>query len=534
MENYRLTGQDPAHPNKVKHGQVYHATHIVDPYDSAEDTRLSYMHRSFISFSFGGKQIEDFDLIAVTENNRIQRNASATFEDLTTTYDVIDGQFYWGTHFTSNQLDLVLATDGITEDKLDDFKHWFAGGITRELILAEHPNRAIMARVATPPVISMLPFEEETEVVIQTMKYATSVTVYRGNILLSFIMDEPFWYSKVNLLGKRLTNNGTPTEFWSDVWTDANGNENVDIYTDKDALKIIKEDGIPVSTMLQIPVLLGNNLISNPDFTITGKQEGNNIKTQDASGSEKEGGIAVAGASPTQNGADVGFIGPKILDISSNSGMTLTNNNSYYLYYPGTAPEYPIISFKYTVHFNNEDYIDAPSNIFTNSIKPYDTITLSKANGSEAHLNFTLPGIYYAYNQAVKIFKENSGLDAVNLRVLIRDKVCHPFIRQLAINAISSSNRVTALRNGLETLYTTINIEINCKTGEVIGKRSAGLLPLITENVADMIRSNFLVIEGRDYFNERGQITPANAHQISYDGEVALQNFSIKYQYKYY
>ena len=520
----KLQGRDPVLLDKVKHGQVYHATHIVDPYNSANDKRLSYMHRSFISFSFGGKQIEDFDLIAVTENNRLQRNASGTFEDLTTTYEVIDGQFYWGTHFTNNQLDLVLATDGITEDKLDEFKHWFAGGITRELILAEHPNRAIMARIATPPVIYMLPFEEETEVIIQGIKYPTSVTVYRGNILLSFVMDEPFWYSKVNLLGKQKAN----SEYWSDVWTDANGVENVNIYTSKDALKMIKEDGVPVSSMLQIPLFLGNNVTVNPDFTITG----NNNGTQTTAGSVKVGSIAVAGASTPSY--QVGFVGPKVIENSSNTGITLTSNSPYYLYYPGTAPEYPIISFTFTVHFNSENYIDAPRNIFTNSTTPYDTITLTNAEGYKTCLKFTLPGIYYAYNQAVKIFKENSGLDAVNLRVLIRDKVCHPFVRQLAINAISAANRVTSLKSEFASVYQTINIEINCKTGEVLGKRSAGIFPLLIENVGDMIRSNYLVIEGKDYFNAQGQITKNNVHQLSYDGTIALQNFSIKYKYRYY
>jgi hypothetical protein len=43
---------------------------------------------------------------------------------------------------------------------LDEFLHWFAAGKIRELILAEHPNRAIMARVSEPPRLSVLPFEK--------------------------------------------------------------------------------------------------------------------------------------------------------------------------------------------------------------------------------------------------------------------------------------------------------------------------------------------------------------------------------------
>jgi len=49
------------------------------------------MNRSFISFTFGGKKIEDFDLIATTVNNSLNREGFASFNDATTTYDVLNG-----------------------------------------------------------------------------------------------------------------------------------------------------------------------------------------------------------------------------------------------------------------------------------------------------------------------------------------------------------------------------------------------------------------------------------------------------------
>jgi len=73
------------------------------------------MKRSFISFTYGGKNIEDFGLIAITENNSMERDLYAEFNDLTTDSDVLDGQFYWSSHYKSNTLDLALFTDEITE-----------------------------------------------------------------------------------------------------------------------------------------------------------------------------------------------------------------------------------------------------------------------------------------------------------------------------------------------------------------------------------------------------------------------------------
>jgi len=48
------------------------------------------MYRSFISFTYGGKKIEDFDLI-VTQNDRLDRDGYASFDDNTTTYDNLHG-----------------------------------------------------------------------------------------------------------------------------------------------------------------------------------------------------------------------------------------------------------------------------------------------------------------------------------------------------------------------------------------------------------------------------------------------------------
>jgi len=78
--------------NSNRYTQVYHATH-------EGEQRLSLARRSFISFTFGGKHIEDFNLIATTSGDRMERAAYAPFEDNTTTNENLSGQQYWGTHY---------------------------------------------------------------------------------------------------------------------------------------------------------------------------------------------------------------------------------------------------------------------------------------------------------------------------------------------------------------------------------------------------------------------------------------------------
>ncbi len=120
-----------------RYTQVYQATH-------EGEQRLPFMNRSFISFSYGEKPdkngkmqpvyIEDFNLLATIEGDRWEREAYSSFEDLTSQYDVIHGQFYWGTYFHSTTLNFRLATDAITQRELDDFKLWFRAGQVKELI----------------------------------------------------------------------------------------------------------------------------------------------------------------------------------------------------------------------------------------------------------------------------------------------------------------------------------------------------------------------------------------------------------------
>ena len=203
METYyrdygSLAGRD-APDNMVqvtRRSQVYQATH------GGDGKRLPLMNRSFISFTFGGKPIEDFNLIATFSNNSLDRAGYAPFEDTVSTYTNLDGQQYWATHYQANSLEFTLSTDGIDEQMLNSFLYWFRAGDTKELVLAEHPNRAILARVAEPPHLDLLPFEEQVTHMINDEPHYTSTTLYKGNITLHLVMDESHWYSIMNILGK--------------------------------------------------------------------------------------------------------------------------------------------------------------------------------------------------------------------------------------------------------------------------------------------------------------------------------------------
>lgn len=504
----------------TRYSQVYAATHKGEKY-------LPFMERSFISFSYGGKNIEDFDLIVTIENNSLQRKAYAEFNDIVTQSDVYDGQLYWSSHFEPNVLDFILATDGITEQKLDEFKQYFKPGTPRELILAEHPNRAIFARVMAAPELDLLPFEEKGTVKIAGKEYTTSTTLYKGQIKLSLVMDEPFWHSIINVLGK-------PNENQQGYWIDANG-ENSYILNDKDALKVVMEDGVPVTDMLY-------NLNNSSDQKFLFGQSGYIIDYRHS----KVAGTNLGEAYVYNQGEAEGYVAYHIIANSDNN-ILQKNSEPLYLYYAGTAPCTPVLKFSFTPIFDSNGYITFPRNSIGVGLgNKYNTITIThylngQSTGEEKVFKFTTPGIYTGYNQAIKILNDvNDETDKEIIINLLKDNVKHYIPREFAYYVVQQYNQNEWI-NYMKSLFfgQQGDYYFDCKTG-----KATAIIPYIQlvgegiliytseESVGDMVKSNYLIIEGKDY-PSNGYISTNNIHKITTDAEGVLSNFNIEYKYMY-
>ena len=480
-----LIGSENFNNSNNNKGQVYLATH------DGVGNSLPYMNRSFISFTYGGKAIEDFGLIATIED-RMENNLYAPFSDSTSTYDIIDGQLYWGTRFEAGQLNLKLSTDGITERQLDDFKEWFSPGVIRELILAERPNRAIFARVSERPVFSCLPFEQKTSLKISGIEHETSTTLYKGSITLSFVMDEPYWHTKINYMPSYI--NKVTLE---KLEIDSNNLNKIEAISSKDMIKIMLEDGIPHQSVLNGNIFLGGNILVTSEARV---------------------GSALVGQA---------FLGTI---TTESEGLILNNNNPRKLFYCGTAKSLPIIKFSMNLKFNN-NYITNPRNkIYDSNLIDYSYIAIG-----DKKFEFTTSSILTSYNQAIKIFK-NSSFNKPELLEQIRDTVNEYYARAWAIVCINDNTSKEGAIAQMANFFTSnlVTFIINSKTGEAIGefhikvKNSQGNIEnlSIKQNVGDMIRSNYLIIEGRDYLNENGEIV--QCHEITTNEE--LSNVLVFYE----
>lgn len=488
------------------HSQVYLATH------DGEGNRLPHVNRAYISFSYGGKFIEDFGLLA-TMDDRLNKNLYADFEDATTNYDTLDGQYYWGTHYTVNQLEFTLSTDGITQNQLEKFRQYFRPGIERELILAEHPNRAIMARVASVPSISMIPFETTEEISLNNVKYTVSTALYRGDITLAFTSDEPHWYGKLFYMPKYVDLEkieGTDT-FTISVTTEEDGESittevtpypnAIESLSSPDCLKMCLEDYLPYGEYLPVRTFFGNN---------------NYIGTERAA--------APRVGEALVNNAALG------ITIESKTGATIGNTDaSWYVFYSGTAPSKPTIKFTIQMDYDDNNYI-----IYPKSKDKIATLQLG-----EKIFKYSLPSLFAGYNQAVEIL--NEGLEETSLieiQEYLRDQIKESRTRANAIKLVKEqiqagnslltneiyNSIITQMKNMFLNSMPTATYEIHSDTGEAYGyfllntntRDDYGVLIYenVKQNVGDMIRSEYLIIDERSNFIPGKNITADDCLEI--------------------
>lgn len=606
-----LIGTEQA-SNNTKRTQTYIATH-----DGAGN-RLPLMERSFMSFMFGGKYIEDFQLI-VTMNNGLSRNLYAEFEDITSEYTTIDGQYYWGTRMRQNTLDFTLSTDYITDSTLEEFKYWFKPGVERDLILVEHPNRYIRARVAAPPTIDMVPFGEETNYYInqngEKVAYKTKTTTYRGDIELSFVMCEPYWTGILNYMpypGCGIIENENNQRIVDLLKTIININS----LESKEALKICLEDGIPHDKNLYaddyvnlgiddpyindilLAVVPGLYTDSNTTRELEASEtDVNDVPPLDSNQKDQTRWAVVSDSNPTTY---LSYIKTAITDIShvdtsdailgyiltTNRGIDLDENVTQYLFYSGTAPSKPKISFILYFYDNEEGYIVHPHNSIGTPNEEPSYIKVGKN-----YFKFTTPSICTMYNKGLQLLNDAKQGGTISesifeFRQRIRETIKNKYVKQwllYCISDLSNEDRTSEviddeIINEYKTFFikqtvrvfdydtNTTNIEdeyhgefeFNSETGEAIGKfycmRPADLINedneiiikdenesdiedqdvlkcQITENVGDMVLSKYLIIDERNYLVD-GRILLENCTPIESNEKV--NNLKIIYNNKYY
>ena len=256
--------------------------------------------------------------------------------------------------------------------------------------------------------------------------------------------------------------------------------------------------------MINSNILVGDDNFVDINFTIAGDSTPTTtIPYQSASGTVvRYDGIAVAGASRPEDENNpseaVGFVNGRSMNIF-NSGVSLASDSALYFYYPGTAPTQPNLTFTFTpVIDDNTYYITSPRNSFSSPDLPYDTLSIESVTKQD--FNFTLPGAYFSYNQAIKIFQEYGNvLSETELRQLIRNDINHKYARAWAIAVVDSLEGNFTITDACArmkyflydidgTTVLTSTFHVDCKIGQCLGhvgyRQINGVPPTTEENFA--------------------------------------------------
>lgn len=468
--------------------QVYSATH------SGEGNPLSVLGRHFISFSYGGKNIEDFNLLACFSGDRLNKGVYAPFQDVTTQQTELDGQMFWSSSYSAGTLTFFLATDGMTVKEYEDFKAWFVPGVERELILSEYPNRYTLARVSSTPQMNMLPFSHEEQVKVGDTSYTATTTMYKGDITLDFVMDDPYWYSLESCYA------GTPS---------------------KEQLKIIYEDNVPHTSMFSsgFVCLLANEKMYNgftivPQSNITisstprylyncGTTSAKPVITFTFTPTMKNNYINLPG-NTYSSGSEYGYIqvGDKKFQFSTPSVLTGYNQaiklSSEFAVSGGTSALDLRAKFRDEI---NHYYARAWA------ISILDSFINDKGAREFVDENGALKtGWDGAFTNIMKYFITSNGTTPYAVSVTCNNRTGAV---ELKAQCRSNDNGAALLSTSAASMISPITIEENC---------------------GDMVKSAYLYIEGNNRATD-GKITAANCSAIT--SNMTLTNVSFNYKYTY-
>lgn len=455
--------------------QVYTATH------DGEGNSLSVMDKHFISFSYGGKNIEDFNLISITTNNRLSRNFSASFQNTTSQYVGLDGQHFWLSTYDPLRFTFNLATDGMTEKEIEDFKKHFKPGIEKELILSEHPNRYIMARVETVPTYSFLPFEKEETITFSKIIKKTRTTEYKGEASITFVADEPFWYSKENYHEVNI------------------GEENL---LSEEQLKTYFEDGVPISSLIPNSVILGENKIK-----INGSIE------------------QLSNNSITINSIPSYYLyNPSSATVKPEITFTfMPQIESNYISYPANTINNPDMSIFQYSNIKIGDYIfeyTTPSVLtaMNQAIKIANTFFTNNETSSVDLIYKIREGVHHYKIRAIVAgilteWKSNSNYVDINTGAFKNSNWCSDLVDRI-----------------LSYLPESMTASFNSQTGNAIIKYTLDGVEY-EEKAGDMVKSNYIILEEGSFKANGEMITTSECLPITSSNEIT--DFKINYRYTY-
>lgn len=114
----------------------------------------------FLGFSFNGYRSDELGLVKVSDGDRYKEEILPEFEDKTVEIPGNDGTYYYGSYFKEKTIEISVAFDHLTEVQFKKMRRIFGNRNFSTLIFDEEPYKMYKVKVASPPEINYVCFDE--------------------------------------------------------------------------------------------------------------------------------------------------------------------------------------------------------------------------------------------------------------------------------------------------------------------------------------------------------------------------------------
>ena len=114
----------------------------------------------FLGFTFNGVHSSDLGITHVSEGDRYKDNLIPEIEDKTVEIPGLDGAYFYGSNFKTRSISLSIAFDEVTEEQIRKMRQVFGYKHTGELIFDELPYKKYLVKIASPPELEYVCFDE--------------------------------------------------------------------------------------------------------------------------------------------------------------------------------------------------------------------------------------------------------------------------------------------------------------------------------------------------------------------------------------
>ena len=133
----------------------------------------------FIGFTFKGRHSSEFNIIQVSNNNRMGKELIPSPKDTTIQVTGVDGSYYFNSVYGNRTFSISFAYNDLRENNFREMQAWLADKTTGPLIFDEEPYKAWDVKISSPLKLNFICFNEDIN--------GATVRVYKGEGTVSFV-----------------------------------------------------------------------------------------------------------------------------------------------------------------------------------------------------------------------------------------------------------------------------------------------------------------------------------------------------------